>query len=232
MFRLMVVWLLLLPFGAVHATKITDKMAYDITHDIVKSAVVNTINGETNRSIKQQNRPWWPRAVVEFNQGYWVSLASRLGDVDALVAELERYQSQMHQSDYVVLDLRGNREEDSRYAYRIAAALLGHNYAEPTIDNVFGVMPLYKGQLVLLTDVGCFNSCLLMTELFLNLGAVQMGRTTSCMNRYYDANRDNINTSHSKPLGPFKPRYIYSGDISNTQKLKSWVSDLLSADRD
>ena len=104
---------------------------------------------------------------------------------------------------------------------------------------------LFKGQVLLLTDNGCFSSCLLLTDLFLRLGAMQVGRTTNMMSRYYDTKMSYLPSGLStfvtltkvdfgapKHLGPFKPRYTYGGDMSNTQKLKSWVLDLLAADRD
>lgn len=197
---------------------------------------------------------WWSGAIVKFKQGYWVSFSNSIVNLDTLVSELERYQSDIYQSDYLVLDLRGNYIGDQqsvaggnrRHAERVAMALFGKKSSSDE-DSQYRkqLLKRYHGQLILLTDDMCSNSCLLMAELFLDIGAVQVGRTTAGMNHYYDTKYSQLPSGLStvvtltkvehdapKQIGPFKPRYTYEGDMNNTQKLKSWVLDLLTADRD
>lgn len=197
----------------------------------------------STRAITEPKSLWWPSGIAKFNQGFWVNFARRYNNVEAMKAELERYQNQILEADYVVLDVRGSGGDGS-YADQIAGALFGNEYTQPVGGHYSNSSSRYAGQVILLTDDDCFSSCLHMTDLFLRLGAVQVGRTTDVMHRYYDTKQIELPSGFStfvsatndfgapRSIGPFKPRYIYDGDMKNTQKLKSWVSDLLAADRD
>jgi len=94
----------------------------------------------------------------------------------------------------------------------------------------------FKGKLLLLTDNACFSSCLLMTDFMLRLGAIQIGRSTNFFQRYYDMKNitlpsglsgfttmTKVDFGSTQNIGPFKPKYEYSGNLNDTEKLKKWV---------
>lgn len=99
--------------------------------------------------------------------------------------------------------------------------------------------PEFGGKLILLTDNACFSSCLLVTDAFSKLGALQVGEATDAATRYFEVREDKMPSglimfstlqalSPSSPaqIGPFVPSLLYEGDISDTSALETWIAGL------
>ncbi len=97
------------------------------------------------------------------------------------------------------------------------------------------VLPKFKGQLFLLTDYGCFSSCLLMVNKFKQLGATTIGKVTNSMPRYYDmklvplssgvgsiVTMTKVDMGESERIGPFLPFVKFEGFMDDTNALKAW----------
>jgi hypothetical protein len=91
----------------------------------------------------------------------------------------------------------------------------------------------------LLTDHACFSSCLLMTDRFKSLGAVQIGLPTDAATRYMEVRSDLLpsrlatfstlqKVSLGAPawLGPYEPAVRFDGDMSDTKALERWVQQV------
>jgi hypothetical protein len=97
---------------------------------------------------------------------------------------------------------------------------------------------LMKGKLVLLTDRACFSSCLIATDLFRKLGALHVGEATDMSTRYMEI-RDIVLPSGLRTFstlqkvavglgdfGPYEPKLVYPGSLSEDEKVKAWVAAL------
>lgn len=95
-----------------------------------------------------------------------------------------------------------------------------------------------QGRLVLLTDRACFSSCLMAADLFRRLGALHVGEATNMSTRYMEI-RDIVLPSGLRTFstlqkvavgfgdfGPYEPKIIYPGALSEDEKLKAWVAAL------
>lgn len=97
--------------------------------------------------------------------------------------------------------------------------------------------PPRTGPLVLLvTDHACFSSCLIATEEFRRLGAVHVGRPTNRGEAFMEVREATLPSGHATfatmqsyapvmegRLGPFIPRHLFPGDITDTEALELWV---------
>lgn len=100
-----------------------------------------------------------------------------------------------------------------------------------------GVRPLYSGRLVLLTDSACFSSCLMVADLFRQLGALHVGQATDANTNYMEVRDDRLPSGlgmfstlqavapgSPKQIGPFQPHIVYNGDIADTVRMELWVA--------
>ncbi|HYF23356.1 MAG TPA: S41 family peptidase [Caulobacteraceae bacterium] len=92
----------------------------------------------------------------------------------------------------------------------------------------------------LLTDSGCGSACLDAADLWLALGAVQVGQETFADSQYmeirdvplpsgYGVFRVPTKVYRDRPRGPnqsLKPRHPYAGDMSDTKALEAWIATL------
>lgn len=94
-----------------------------------------------------------------------------------------------------------------------------------------------SGRIVVLTDNTCFSSCLIVTDMFRNLGALHVGQATDAATHYFEVREVLLPSglsyfstlqafSPGSParLGPFEPELRYEQDISSTAELEAWVA--------
>jgi len=92
-------------------------------------------------------------------------------------------------------------------------------------------------KVLLLTDRTCFSSCLLVTQLFRELGALHIGEATDGNTHYTENRREPlpsglgtigvqaaVDLSMPSRVGPFEPDIAYAGDLTDTQAVERWVS--------
>lgn len=98
-------------------------------------------------------------------------------------------------------------------------------------------LPQHNGPKVfLLTDRTCFSSCLLVTQLFRELGALHIGEATDGNTHYTENRREPlpsglgtigvqaaVDLSMPARVGPFEPDVAYGGDLTDTQAVERWV---------
>lgn len=94
------------------------------------------------------------------------------------------------------------------------------------------------GRLVLVTDRGCFSSCLIAADLFRRLGALHVGEATDMSTRYMEVREivlpsglRTFSTLQKVALGlgdfgPYEPQVSYPGPLAETDRLKAWVAAL------
>lgn len=101
--------------------------------------------------------------------------------------------------------------------------------------------PTAPVRLYLLTDGACFSSCLVVTDLWRRLGAVQLGQETDANTHYLDV-RDQpmpsgmttfstlMGVTPGTPLrlGPFTPEHVYPGDIGDTAAVERWALETIA----
>lgn len=98
-----------------------------------------------------------------------------------------------------------------------------------------------RGRVVLATDHACFSACLIAAQMFLRLGADQVGGATRKGNSFVEAEVAPLPSGLAlfgyqmayHPLlaegrGPFEPRFPFPGDISDTAALERWVQTLVA----
>lgn len=96
--------------------------------------------------------------------------------------------------------------------------------------------PLFKGKLVVVTDVACFSSCPLVVKRLRALGAIQVGTATNASTRYMEVRAIDLpsglgrfstvqKAAVSSPpmIGPYAPDLAFAGDISDTRALEAWI---------
>ncbi|MGH6889023.1 MAG: S41 family peptidase [Rhizomicrobium sp.] len=92
-----------------------------------------------------------------------------------------------------------------------------------------------------LTDALCFSSCIGTVSFFHKLGAIQVGAATGADTHYSEVREivlpsglstfstlDAIEPDSPRNIGPFVPRFTYTGDIADTGKLVKWISDTVA----
>ncbi|WP_395646912.1 hypothetical protein [Terricaulis sp.] len=107
----------------------------------------------------------------------------------------------------------------------------------PAIDAAVAPPQAARGRIVLLTDNGCFSSCLSVTRMFRTLGALHAGQTTNANTHYSEVRVETLPSGLSNffvlqaviidtPLhyGPFEPALRYEGDMADTAALEAWVA--------
>jgi len=96
------------------------------------------------------------------------------------------------------------------------------------------------GKVYLLTDSGCGSACLDAADLWLALGAVQVGQETFADSQYmeirdvplpsgYGVFRVPTKVYRDRPRGPnqsLKPRHPYEGNMADTKALEAWIASL------
>jgi hypothetical protein len=98
------------------------------------------------------------------------------------------------------------------------------------------------GRLVLLTDNLCFSSCLILTDNFRDLGALQVGQATDSDTHYMEVREETLPSGLSRfstlmvlapdappRQGPYEPAVPYPGDIADTPALEAWVIRLMAS---
>jgi hypothetical protein len=91
----------------------------------------------------------------------------------------------------------------------------------------------------MLTDHSCFSSCLLLTDDFRRLGAVQVGEGTNAATRYMErrdiwlpsqissfSTLQKVALGAPPSIGPFEPARRFEGDISDTAALEAWIGSM------
>ena len=97
---------------------------------------------------------------------------------------------------------------------------------------------LMPAPVFLLTDALCFSSCISSSNFFRRLGAIQVGATTGADTHFSEVRQSvlpsglstfstlqAIETDSPAKMGPYEPKYPYSGDIADTAALERWISD-------
>lgn len=91
-----------------------------------------------------------------------------------------------------------------------------------------------------LTDWSCGSACLDAVDLWKALGAIQVGQETSTDTLYMDVRQDALpggrvrvnipmkvyRGRHRESNEPQVPRFTYSGDMSDTARLETWIAGL------
>ena len=120
--------------------------------------------------------------------------------------------------------------------YEFAPPLSTHKVLEQSNQQTDSLLPpKFHGQLFILTDYGCFSSCLLMVNKFRQLGAITLGKVTNSMPRYYDmklvqlssgsgsiVTMTKVDMSEGERIGPFYPTVNFDGFMDDTKRLKTW----------
>lgn len=114
----------------------------------------------------------------------------------------------------------------------------------PPISDAVQSLSRYQGKVVLLTDHACFSSCLLLTQLFRALGAVQVGEATDANTHYMEVREaelpsglgrfsvlQKVALAAPREIGPFRPAHRFDGDIADTAALEGWLAMLADASR-
>ncbi|MEQ7874303.1 S41 family peptidase [Sphingomonas sp. ASV193] len=102
--------------------------------------------------------------------------------------------------------------------------------------------PAFKGKFILLTDNRCFSSCLVLTDTYRRLGAIQVGQTTDANTHYtevrevllpsgmsYFSTLQAFSPLNPRQYGPFVPRHSYADDIADTADVEKWVVNIARA---
>lgn len=95
---------------------------------------------------------------------------------------------------------------------------------------------LIRTPVMVLTDVGCFSSCINTVGYFVKLGAIQVGQMTGSDTHYSEVREISLPSQLSTfstmmalmpdapaRIGPFIPTVPYNGEISNTEALEAWI---------
>lgn len=126
-----------------------------------------------------------------------------------------------------------------------AAQAAGHALTGPAVckhkaqSGSHGGASLMQGKVYLLTDAGCFSSCIQAAQFFTKLGATQIGQTTGADTHYSQvfeitlpsgmatfSTLRSIMTDAPKAIGPYVPKIAYEGDIADTASLEKWVGEI------
>lgn len=96
--------------------------------------------------------------------------------------------------------------------------------------------PLIDTPVMVLTDVGCFSSCINTVGYFVKLGAIQVGQMTGSDTHYSEVREISLPSQLSTfstmmalmpdapaRIGPFIPTVPYDGEISDTEALEAWI---------
>ncbi|MGH6877300.1 MAG: S41 family peptidase [Rhizomicrobium sp.] len=97
---------------------------------------------------------------------------------------------------------------------------------------------LMRAPVFVLTDSTCFSSCIGTVDFFRRLGAIQLGAPTGADTHYSEVREivlpsglstfstlQAIETDSPRNIGPFEPKFAYTGDIADTAALEKWISD-------
>jgi hypothetical protein len=97
---------------------------------------------------------------------------------------------------------------------------------------------LIHAPVFLLTDHLCFSSCVSSADFLRQLGAIQVGAATGADTHFSEVRQivlpsglstfstlQAIETDSPPKIGPYEPKYPYSGDIADTVALEKWISD-------
>ena len=96
------------------------------------------------------------------------------------------------------------------------------------------------GTVYFVTDSGCASACLDAADLWLALGAIQVGQETSADTLYMDVRQDDLPSGLAamavpmKVYGgrarasnePLRPTYAYPGNLRDTDALEAWIAAL------
>jgi hypothetical protein len=95
---------------------------------------------------------------------------------------------------------------------------------------------LIDSPVIVLTDVGCFSSCINTVGYLIRLGAIQVGQMTGSDTHYSEVREISLPSQLSTfstmmalmpdapaHIGPFIPTVPYAGDISDTEALETWI---------
>lgn len=101
---------------------------------------------------------------------------------------------------------------------------------------------LARGKVFILTDAGCFSSCISGVGFFRQLGATQIGQVTRAATHYAEAREivlpsglssfatlQGLQRADPVNIGPYSPAIEYEGDMADTAALERWVSELAQA---
>lgn len=138
--------------------------------------------------------------------------------------------------------------QDDVTALRSAAAA-GRAFSRPIACPRVAASPSLSAQpavattprIFILTDRVCFSSCLIVVDHFRKLGAIQIGEATNADTHYQENRRELLPSglaffgvqeavSVGEPLrvGPYVPRYEFSGDLTDTHTVEQWVFESMS----
>lgn len=115
--------------------------------------------------------------------------------------------------------------------------------AELSLQETIGAapQPLFRGQLILITDEVCFSSCLLVTDVFRKLGALHVGHETQRATRYTEVRSAQLPsglgsfTTMQRAMigdpfiGPFAPDVVHEAAMMDNAALEAWVMDVVNA---
>lgn len=97
-----------------------------------------------------------------------------------------------------------------------------------------------QGKIFMVTDAGCSSACLDAADLWLALGAIQVGEETSADTLYMDIRQDTLPSGighlavamkvyRDRPRGnnvPLHPTFVFPGAVSDTKALEKWIGTL------
>jgi Peptidase family S41 len=97
-----------------------------------------------------------------------------------------------------------------------------------------------RGKVFMVTDAGCASACLDAADLWLALGAIQVGEETSADTLYMDIRKDDLPSGighlalamkvyRGRPRGnnvPLHPTFVFPGEVSDTAALEKWIATL------
>lgn len=101
--------------------------------------------------------------------------------------------------------------------------------------------PLARGRIYVLTDAACASACLDSLDLWLPLGAIQIGRETSADTVYMEVRGEALSSglanlylpmkvyrgrSHRGNNVPYRPAHRFDGDMGDDAALRGWIERL------
>lgn len=113
-----------------------------------------------------------------------------------------------------------------------------------TLDASSAIEPV-AAPIYVLTDRRCMSACLDAVDLWLELGAVHVGKTTSADTNYLEVRRYTLPSGLVGGMLPMKvhrnrargsneaviPVHTYTGDIAETVAVQAWVADLAMSNK-
>ncbi len=133
------------------------------------------------------------------------------------------------------------RKIEALQAAQTAGAELWQPPPEIAAAPVSDATAPYRGQVIMLTDPGCASACLDAADLWLALGAIQVGQETAGDTQYMDIRREVLPSGFARAVVPMKlyrgrkrasnetyaPTYRYAGSLADTTKVQAWVMQLV-----